>query len=256
MPPADRRSDKIISNPIEPSVDKSAPQVQAMFGAIAGRYDLLNHLLSANQDVRWRQRGVRLLGPRRGEAILDLCCGTGDLSFEILRRQPRCHVTGADFATPMLEIARSKALNAKSRIPPGHIEFTQADALNLQFDAASFNAVTVGFGVRNFQDTAAGLHEMNRVTKPGGRVMILEFMRPQSFFLRHIYGLFFKGILPRVGKLISKHNSAYSYLPNSVGSFYSRREFEQLLRDCGYYNVRSFDLSFGAATCFVARKRP
>ncbi len=231
-----------------PTLDKSAPQVQAMFGAIAGRYDLLNHLLSANQDVRWRKRGVRWLDPRRGEAILDLCCGTGDLAFEILRRQPNCHVTGADFALPMLEIARQKAKTQPAT-------FTQADALNLQFDDATFDAVTVGFGVRNFENTAAGLRQIRRVLKPGGRMMILEFMRPQSFFLRHIFGLFFKGILPRVGKLISKHNSAYSYLPASVGDFYSRSEFETLLRECGFSAVRSCDLTGGAATCFVARTK-
>lgn len=231
-----------------PTLDKSADQVQAMFGAIAGRYDLLNHLLSANQDVRWRKRGVRWLHPRRGETILDLCCGTGDLAFEILRQQPNCQVTGADFAVPMLELARQKTK------PHQPVDFTQADALNLQFDDAGFDAVTVGFGVRNFQDTAAGLREMARVLKPGGRVMILEFMRPESFFLRHIFGLFFKGILPRVGKLISKHNSAYSYLPMSVNEFYARPEFENLLRECGFTAVRSCNLTGGAATCFVAKK--
>jgi demethylmenaquinone methyltransferase/2-methoxy-6-polyprenyl-1,4-benzoquinol methylase len=189
---------------------------------------------------------VRWLHPRRGEAILDLCCGTGDLAFEILRRQTNCHVTGADFAAPMLEIARQKAAGKN-----GSANFVQADALHLQFADASFDAVTVGFGVRNFEDTAAGLREMRRVLKPGGRVMILEFMRPQSFFLRHVFSLFFKGILPRVGKLISKHNSAYSYLPASVGDFYSRREFENLLRECSFVNVRSCEMTGGAATCFV-----
>jgi demethylmenaquinone methyltransferase/2-methoxy-6-polyprenyl-1,4-benzoquinol methylase len=234
-----------------PSLDKSAPQVQEMFGAIAGRYDLLNHLLSANQDVRWRRRGVRWLHPRRGEAILDLCCGTGDLAFEILHQQPHCHVTGADFAVPMLEIARRKADGRQQTA----VTFVQQDALNLSFDNATFDAVTVGFGVRNFQDTETGLREIYRVLKPGGRVMILEFMRPTSWFLRYGFGLFFKGILPRVGKLISKHNSAYSYLPASVGDFYTRREFENLLRECGFAGVRSCDLSLGAATCFVARKQ-
>lgn len=231
-----------------PSLDKSAPQVQEMFGAIAGRYDLLNHLLSANQDVRWRRRGVRWLHPRQGESVLDLCCGTGDLAFEVLRQQPHCHVTGADFAVPMLEIAKQKAKR------PSSVTFVQEDALHLSFADATFNAITVGFGVRNFQNTAAGLREMQRVLKPGGRVMILEFMRPTSWYLRYGFGLFFKGILPRVGKLISKHNSAYSYLPASVNDFYTRREFENLLCDCGFRDVRSCDLSLGAATCFVAKK--
>ena len=230
-------------------LDKSSQSVQAMFSAIAGRYDLLNHLLSANQDVRWRQRAVRLLSPKRDENILDLCCGTGDLSFEILRRQPRCHVTGADFAEPMLEIARQKTGGRKARI-----DFLQADALKLPFEDESFHAVTVGFGVRNFENTAAGLRQMHRVVKPNGRILVLEFMRPTSFFLRHIFGLFFNQILPRVGKLISKHNSAYSYLPASVGGFYSRDEFAQLLRDCGFREVRSFNYTLGAATCFFAKK--
>jgi demethylmenaquinone methyltransferase / 2-methoxy-6-polyprenyl-1,4-benzoquinol methylase len=246
---ANFKSDKSLLQIFMASVDKSSQSVQAMFGAIAGRYDLLNHLLSANQDVRWRQRGVRLLGPKRGETILDLCCGTGDLAFEIARRQPRCEIIGGDFSEPMLEIARAKAERFPTRP-----QFVRADALHLHFDDATFDAVTVGFGVRNFENTASGLREMRRVLKPGGRVMILEFMRPESFFLRHVFGLFFKGILPRIGSLISRHNSAYSYLPASVGDFYSRREFENLLRECGFGEVRSFNFTLGAATCFLAKK--
>lgn len=221
-----------------------------MFGAIAHRYDLLNHLLSANQDVRWRKRGVRWLHPRRTEKFLDLCCGTGDLAFEILKQQPQCEVIGADFALPMLEIAKQKSKTRSQQ----SVDFVQADALNLNFDDATFDAVTVGFGVRNFQNTETGLREMHRVLKAGGRVMILEFMQPTSWFLRYGFGLFFKGILPRIGKLISKHDSAYSYLPASVNDFYTRQEFENLLRHCGFTDVRSFDLSLGAATCFVAKK--
>ena len=255
--PPDGAPDKISEQSPDTSLDKSSARVRAMFSAIAGRYDLLNHLLSANQDVRWRRRAVRLLTPRAGERILDLCCGTGDLAFEILRRQARCHITGADFAEPMLEIAKSKVQSPKSKgskSPSPQIEFMWADALNLPFADASFDAVTVAFGVRNFEDTAAGLREMRRVLRPGGRALILEFMRPTSFFLRYVFGLFFKGILPRIGRLISRHDSAYNYLPASVNEFYTRREFEPLLRECGFRDVRSFDYNFGGVSCFLAKK--
>lgn len=228
-------------------IDKSGASVRAMFSAIAGRYDLLNHLLSANQDKRWRRRAVRLLTPRRGERILDLCCGTGDLAFECLRQQSYCHITGADFALPMLQIANGKQARSTA-------QFLAGDALRLPFADATFDAAMVAFGVRNFEDTEIGLREMQRALKPGGRILVLEFMRPTSDFVQRGFGVFFKKILPVIGKVVSRHSSAYNYLPASVNEFYTRREFEQLLRRVGLSKVRSFDYSGGIATAFIGHK--
>jgi len=183
-------------------LDKSGASVRAMFGGIAGSYDLLNHLLSGNQDKRWRRRSVRLLCPRPNETILDACCGTGDLSLEIVRQQPRCEVIGADFTVPMLHLARQK--------PGGGIQYLAADTLRLPFSLGRFDAATVGFGARNFEETARGVDELKRVLKPGGRLMILEFMRPTNPLIVHGFGLFFKRVLPLVGKTVSRHNGAYN----------------------------------------------
>jgi len=245
------REESTIRNP-QSTIDKSGQSVRAMFSAIAGRYDLLNHLLSANQDKQWRRRAVRLLTPRRGECILDLCCGTGDLAIECSRRQPACRVIGADFAVPMLHLANAKRVDPQSAIR--NPQYLGADALRLPFPDATFDAVMVAFGARNFEDTAAGLREMRRVVKPGGRVLILEFMRPTSVLLQRSFGLFFKHVLPRVGRLISRHGFAYNYLPASVEGFYTRREFTQLLRKTGFTNARSFDYSGGIASSFIAVK--
>lgn len=225
-------------------LDKSGQSVRAMFSDIAARYDFLNHLLSGNQDRRWRRRAIRLLHPRAKDRVLDLCCGTGDLAIECLRQQPQCEIIGADFAVPMLQIA-----SEKSRLP-----FATADALNLPFRDATFDSVIDAFGVRNFQDTRAGLREMTRVAKHDGHVLVLEFMRPTSVVLKFGFGVFFKRVLPIVGKAISRHCGAYSYLPASVDEFYSRREFEQLMREVGLRDVRSWDLNGGIATIFIARK--
>lgn len=232
------------------NLDKSGRRVRAMFSDIAGRYDLLNHLLSANQDKRWRRRAIRLLTPRRGERILDLCCGTGDLTIECLRQQPACQVIGADFAIPMLHIARTKPGNSAAQTP----RWLAGDALRLPFPDATFDAAMVAFGARNFEITEAGLREMQRVLRPGGRILIIEFMRPTSPLMQRGFGLFFKHILPRVGRLLSGHGSAYTYLPASVDGFYTRREFEQLMRGIGLRRVRSFDYSGGIATSFIGRK--
>ena len=221
-------------------LDKSTAAVSQMFSDIAPTYDLLNHLLCANQDKRWRRRAVARLCPRAGETILDLCCGSGDLTREILQQQPRCHVVGADFALPMLQIAQTKNLPA----------LTCADALHMPFRDSQFDAVSVAFGARNFTDTRAGLQEMFRVTKPGGRVLILEFMRPTSNILARGAGAS-NFVLAPIGRAISGHESAYSYLPQSIDGFYSRREFETLLREIGWTNVRSFDHALGVATSFV-----
>ena len=224
-------------------LDKSAPAVSQMFSDIAPTYDLLNHLLSAGQDVRWRRLAVSRLCPRAGESVLDLCCGTGDLTREIRRQQPRCEVIGADFALPMLQIAATKSLPA----------LAQADALQLPFASESFNAVAVAFGVRNFADTRAGLREMFRVTSEGGRVVVLEFMRPTSSLIARGAGAG-NLILAPLGQLVSRHGSAYRYLPQSIDGFYTRREFEDLLREVGWREVRSFDHALGVATSFVGVK--
>jgi demethylmenaquinone methyltransferase/2-methoxy-6-polyprenyl-1,4-benzoquinol methylase len=190
------------------------------------------------------------LSPRPQERVLDLCCGTGDLALECLRQQPRCRVVGADFAIPMLRLAAQKSTARGKTLP-----LFSGDALHLPFIDNAFDALTVGFGVRNFEDTAAGLREMARVVKPGGRILVLEFMRPNMPpLLQQAFEWFSRWVMPRVGALLSRHTGAYSYLPASVQGFYSRREFEKLLRQIGCGNVRSFDLSFGIATVFIAHK--
>ena len=243
------------------TLDKSGTSVRGMFSAIAWRYDFLNHLLSANQDKLWRRRAVRRLCPRTGEQILDLCCGTGDLFLEIERQQPNCRVTGADFALPMLAIAREKAasghitLAANSTGPDtaSRSWFIGADALQLPFADQSFDAVAVAFGVRNFEITAVGLREMRRVLRPGGRLLILEFMRPRRAPVREFFALFNLLFAP-VGRKLSGHASAYNYLPQSISGFYTRPEFMTLLGDNGFGNVRAFDHSAGVATSFLASK--
>ncbi len=216
-----------------------------MFSDIASRYDFLNHLLSANQDKRWRRRAIRLLSPKVRYRVLDLCCGTGDLGLECVKQQPKCKVIGADFALPMLEIARRKG---------DAIPFLAGDALQLPFADATFNCVMVGFGARNFEDTERGLREMKRVTKSGGKILVLEFMRPTSPLIRSGFGVFFKHVLPLIGKIVSRHKDAYNYLPASVDGFYTRREFETLMRHIGLRDVRSWNLNGGIATIFLARK--
>ncbi len=224
-------------------LDKSAPTVQAMFCDIAGTYDLLNHVLSANQDTLWRRRAAARLRPRRGELVLDLCCGTGDSTRELLSRAPGCRVVGADFAFPMLSRAQTKNLP----------DLVAADALQLPFADASFSCVFVAFGARNFEDTRTGIEEIWRVLKPGGRLLVLEFMRPTSPLVQRAFGAFNLALAP-LGRAVSGHNSAYNYLPQSIGGFYTRREFKNLLRRASFENVRSFDHALGIATSFLSIK--
>jgi demethylmenaquinone methyltransferase/2-methoxy-6-polyprenyl-1,4-benzoquinol methylase len=236
------------------AVDKSSGAVRGMFSDIARSYDWLNHVLSGNQDKRWRRRAIRLLSPRPNDLVLDLCCGTGDLSFESLRQQPKAKVIGVDFAVPMLEIAQQKSQTAVQS-PKFQVQnsFVAGDGLRLPFGDATFDAITDGFGVRNFQDTEAGLREMFRLLKPGGKVLVLEFMRPESPLIQRFFGAF-NAVLAPIGRTVSGHASAYNYLPQSIGGFYTRNEFKQLLSEVGFHNVRAFDYSLGVATAFIGQK--
>jgi demethylmenaquinone methyltransferase/2-methoxy-6-polyprenyl-1,4-benzoquinol methylase len=209
-----------------------------MFTAIAPRYDLLNHVLSLNIDRRWRRKAIDLLGFERqpGGTYLDLCAGTLDLAAELANRRGfEGRVIGADFVKPMLELGRHKSV----RVRP-----VTADALELPFPDRSFDGATVGFGVRNLMDLGKGLAEAARVLKPGAKLVVLEFTTPRWQPLRAGYLFYFRRILPLVGRLVSKHRSAYEYLPRSVLAFPEPPELAALMGVAGFEAVR-YDLFLG-----------
>ncbi len=218
--------------------------VRDMFSSIAPTYDRLNHLLSFNIDKGWRRRAIDRLEWERapGGTYLDLCAGTFDLAAELARRKGfGGRVVGADFALPMLVLGRHKA----PRLDP-----VAADALWLPFPARHFEGGTVGFGVRNLADVDAGIAEAARVLKPGSRLVVLEFSTPKTWPIRPLYRFYFQRVLPFIGRLISKHKTAYSYLPDSVDTFVEPDEFERLMRDRGFRDVASERLTLGIARLY------
>jgi len=223
--------------------------VREMFSAIAPRYDLLNHALTLNIDRGWRRRAVRRLEWSRAPngAFLDLCAGTLDLAIE-LERQRGFHgaVIGADFAIPMLELGKAKARRVR---PVG------ADALGLPFPDEAFEGCTVGFGVRNLADLDGGLREIARVLKPGGRVVLLELSLPRRWPIRPLYQFYARYVLPLIGRLVSKHMSAYDYLPASIRGFAKPAELVRRLEQAGFRDARAEDLTFGIAL-LVSAVRP
>jgi demethylmenaquinone methyltransferase/2-methoxy-6-polyprenyl-1,4-benzoquinol methylase len=226
--------------------DSAARAVREMFTAIAPRYDLLNHLLSANVDKLWWRRTARTFAKilaRPGTQALDLCCGTGDMALALRRQSPQAEITGADFSHTMLVLASKK----NSR--PRPIKWIGADALQLPFPDQSFDLVTCAFGFRNLADYDAGLREIVRVLRPGGECGILEFSEPAGF-LGKIYDVYFKSILPRVGRMISGNSGAYSYLPASVKRFPLPPEILSRMRTAGFRDVSWMPYTFGIAGLF------
>jgi demethylmenaquinone methyltransferase/2-methoxy-6-polyprenyl-1,4-benzoquinol methylase len=204
-----------------------------MFDRIAGRYDLLNSLMTAGLHHSWRERAVDRAEVSPGDSVLDVCCGTGDLSFELAERvSPGGHVVGCDFSEPMLDLAREKA--ADRGVP---VRFEWADALELPYDEGRFDAVTVGFGVRNFADRDRGLSEMARVLKPGGRLVILEFTEPARPPFSTFYSLWFDRIVPILGRL-TPNPDAYSYLAESVHSFPDPEGLAVKMDAAGFERIR------------------
>ena len=230
----------------KPSRDSAqfAEQVNRMFDRVAARYDLLNSLMSAGLHHRWRERAADRAGLKPGDSALDACCGTGDLTLELARRvAPTGNVIGCDFSEPMLDLAREKA---RSRGVSG-ARFEWADALYLPYDAGRFDAVTVGFGVRNFADRDRGLMEMARVLRPGGRLVVLEFTRPRRFPFSTFYSLWFDRIAPIMGR-ISDDPEAYSYLAESVRTFPGPRGLAQRMDAAGLEGIRYTILAGGIVT--------
>jgi demethylmenaquinone methyltransferase/2-methoxy-6-polyprenyl-1,4-benzoquinol methylase len=224
-----------------------------MFGAIAPRYDLLNHLLSLNIDRYWRWRTTTLVSPTGRAPILDLCTGTGDLAMAYVRRaKAPLKVIGADFCHEMLRIAVQKA---HARRLESRIRYLEADAQRLPFADAMFQITCVAFGLRNVTDYERGLAEMIRVTERGGRVAILEFSRPRHWLFGRLYRLYFRHVLPRVGQAISgSRDNAYSYLPASVLEFPDGERLAERLRAHGLRDVSWRPLTMGIATLYVGTR--
>ena len=231
----------------KPSRDSAqfAEQVNRMFDRVAARYDLLNSLMSAGLHHRWRERAAEQAALRPGDSALDVCCGTGDLTLELASRlAPGGNVVGCDFSEPMLDLAREKA---EGRGAAG-VRFEWADALNLPYDAGRFDAVTVGFGVRNFADRDRGLREMARVLRPGGRLVVLEFTRPRRPPFSTFYSLWFDRIAPMLGR-ISDDPEAYAYLAESVRGFPGPLGLaEKMDRAAGLEGIRYTVLAGGIVT--------
>jgi demethylmenaquinone methyltransferase/2-methoxy-6-polyprenyl-1,4-benzoquinol methylase len=232
-------------------VDKSGAKVRGMFAEIAPRYDLVNRMLSGGIDVWWRHVTVGRAPPPRSGAILDVCTGTGDLALAYAAKAgPGVRIVASDFCRPMLD--RGVEKSRKAGLP---VEWVEADAQELPFPTASFDLVTVAFGLRNIADTARGLAEMARVCKPGGTLAILEFSLPRNALIRNGYLWYFRRVLPFLGNAVARNRSdAYTYLNKSVEAFPAGEALATLIRAAGFDRVELVPLTLGIATLYVCRR--
>jgi demethylmenaquinone methyltransferase / 2-methoxy-6-polyprenyl-1,4-benzoquinol methylase len=234
---------------MEETADKKQ-KVRSMFNSIAAKYDFLNHFLSAGIDFSWRKQAIRMLGKYHPQTILDVATGTADLAIEAAKLHPH-RITGIDIAADMLAIGHAKI--AQKNLT-AMISLQLGDSENLQFEDMSFDAVMVAFGVRNFANLDKGLSEMFRVLKVGGVVVILEFSKPHGFGIRQFYNLYFKFVLPVLGRIISGNKSAYTYLPESVSDFPAGEDFLRILSKAGFTNTTFRPLSLGIASLYSGTK--
>jgi demethylmenaquinone methyltransferase/2-methoxy-6-polyprenyl-1,4-benzoquinol methylase len=235
------------------SEDKSNRRVRRMFGSIAKRYDLLNHLLSLNIDRSWRRFTTRTVPPTPGVPVLDVCTGTADLALEYHKAAGgACPVVGVDFTREMLAVGLKKVAKAGAA---DRIALVEGDAQHIPVPADTFGVVSVAFGLRNVSDTVAGLDEMIRAARPGGKVAVLEFSRPRGRLLGPLYLAFFRQVLPRVGQAIAPNpDSAYHYLPKTVLEFPDGQELLDLMASRGLVELEMHPLTFGIATLYVGVK--
>lgn len=223
-----------------------------MFAGIAGRYDLLNHLLSLNIDKGWRRkvsRELRSILDNPDATVLDVACGTGDLSLE-LNRESQAQVFGTDFCRPMLTIANQKSQNENSPIP-----FIEGDAMGLPFVDESFDAVTIAFGLRNLANVADGLKELHRILKPGGVLAVLEFSAPVVPGFGKLFNFYFAHVLPRIGGAVSGSRGAYEYLPDSVSKFPNQKKLVEMIESTGFSAVKYSNLTGGIAALHIGTKK-
>ena len=226
--------------------------IAAMFDRISPRYDALNHLLSFNIDKVWRRKTAKTVSSFYPKTILDLATGTADLAIELAKRNPKAHIIGMDISEKMLEIGKEKI---RYQNLENQIDLCLGDATSLPSEDARFDAVSVAFGVRNFENLCKGLSEISRVTKSGGQVCILEFSMPERFPIKQLYLLYFTHFLPKIGKWVSKDEHAYSYLPESVKRFPKPNDFLRMLAENNLENGTAKPLSFGIATLYTSTKK-
>ncbi|HEV2832503.1 MAG TPA: bifunctional demethylmenaquinone methyltransferase/2-methoxy-6-polyprenyl-1,4-benzoquinol methylase UbiE [Hanamia sp.] len=237
--------------PFKNSTESKTKQVKNMFDKIAFRYDFLNRFLSAGIDVGWRKKAIRLLLPLQPKKILDVATGTGDFAitgYEILKPDK---ITGIDISDGMLDIGRKKILKAGLQ---NHIELLNGDSEAILFDDNSFDAVTVAFGVRNFEHLENGLSEIKRVLRPGGKLIVLECTKPSMPVIKQVYHFYMKFITPKIGKIIAKNNDAYQYLNDSVLQFPEKENFIHILNQLNYRNAFYKTLTLGICTIYCAEK--
>jgi demethylmenaquinone methyltransferase/2-methoxy-6-polyprenyl-1,4-benzoquinol methylase len=234
------------------ALDKSPGRIAGMFDAIAPRYDLLNGVLSAGLDRYWRRQAIRSLGFTGRELLLDVCTGTGDVAIAAARTARGAgRVLGVDFAAAMLARAKQKT---DGRGLSSRVRVVRGDAMNLPVGSAQADGATIAFGIRNVAQPDAACRELLRVLKPGGRVAILEFGLPVVPAVRPLYLWYFRHVLPRIGRVVSRHDAAYSYLPASVGAFPWGEAFADILRAQGFNKVNARPLSFGIVYLYTGEK--
>ncbi|MDG1036544.1 MAG: bifunctional demethylmenaquinone methyltransferase/2-methoxy-6-polyprenyl-1,4-benzoquinol methylase UbiE [Crocinitomicaceae bacterium] len=241
---------KSIVKPYNSGDASKKEEVAEMFDNISKRYDFLNHFLSLGIDKLWRRKAVRQLKDLRPKRILDLATGTGDFAIAALKLNPD-EVVGVDISQGMLDMGIQKM---KKRGHDKIVKMQLADSEKLPFEDASFDALTVGFGVRNYENLEKGLSDMLRILRPGGKAVILEFSKPKKFPIKQVFGFYSKRVIPFLGKLISKDKRAYAYLPESVEAFPEGTDFETIMTKLGYKEVNSILLSGGIATIYMGLK--
>jgi demethylmenaquinone methyltransferase / 2-methoxy-6-polyprenyl-1,4-benzoquinol methylase len=225
-------------------------QVAQMFDNISPRYDFLNHFLSLGIDILWRKKAIRLLKKENPQTILDIATGTGDFAIEALALRPQ-KIIGVDISEGMLSFGREKI---KKLGMESVIELRSGDSENLPFADNSFDAIIVSFGVRNFEHLDRGLREMNRVLRPGGSCVVLEFSKPRRFPFKQLYNFYFEYILPVIGKLVSKDTAAYTYLPESVQAFPDGSDFLRIYEQAGFNQTKCIPLTFGISSIYLGQK--
>ena len=241
---------KKVVKPYNKSDKTKKEEVAEMFDNISGRYDFLNHFLSLGIDKLWRKKAIKILKPLQPKRIIDLATGTGDFAIAALKLNPD-KIIGVDISDGMLEKGR---LKMKKKVVENIIDMINGDSEDLPFDDNYFDALTVGFGVRNYENLEKGLSEMLRVIRPGGKAVILEFSKPKKFPIKQLFNFYSKRIIPVLGKTISKDSSAYAYLPESVEAFPEGKGFLEILEKVGYKEVEAQPVSGGIATIYIGVK--